>query len=110
MNRPRSIELAISNAIITETIRVLHHKFRWNAEDFNDAVQQILGFTKYVHADYTVDEVPTDPDDNRVLECALKADSDTIVTGDSDLLTLGGFRGIKIQSPSEFLVEFARKE
>ena len=63
--RAGEIELAISNAIITETSRILHHKFHWKREDVIDAVEQILSFTQYVHTDYTLDVVPTDPDDNR---------------------------------------------
>ena len=53
-----------------------------------------------MHADYTLDVVPSDSDDNRVIECALKARSDTIVTGDTVLLVLGSFRGIRIVTPS----------
>ena len=71
---------------------------------------QILGFTKYLHADYSLDVVPTDPDDNRVLECALKAGSDIVVTGDRDLLMMGSFRGIRIQRPSDFLAAFEARE
>ena len=108
--RAGEIELAISNAIITETSRILHHKFHWKPEDVTDAVEQILRFTKYLHADYTLDVVPTDPDDNRVLECALKAGSDTLVTGDTDLLVMGSFRGIRIQKPSDFLAAFQARE
>ena len=77
------IQLAISNAIITEVQRILHHKFYWKPEDIDEAVQLILRFTHYVQADSTLDVVPTDPNDNRVLECALKAESDTVVTGDT---------------------------
>ena len=73
-------------------------------------VQQILRFTTYVHADYMLDVVLTDPDDNRVLECALKAGSDAVVTGDTDLLVLGSFRGISIQTPSDFLKTFEAGE
>jgi putative PIN family toxin of toxin-antitoxin system len=75
--RAGEIELAISNAIITETSRILRDKFHWTLEDINDATEQVLGFTKYLQVDYTLDVVPTDPDDNRVLECALKAGSDS---------------------------------
>ena len=53
-----------------------------------EAMNQILEFTKYVHPDQRLDVVPSDPDDNRVLEYTLKADSDTIVTGDTDLLVI----------------------
>ena len=108
--RAGEIELAISNAIITETSRILHHKFYWTPEDVADAVEQILRFTTYVHAEYMLDVVPVDPDDNRVLECALKAVSDTVVTGDTDLLVLGTFRGISIQTPADFLAGFQAPE
>ena len=38
--RAGEIELAISNAIITETPRVLHHKFHWEPTDVTDAVDR----------------------------------------------------------------------
>ena len=108
--RTGQIEMAISNAIITETSRILHHKFHWKPEDIDDAVAQILRFTKYFQVEYTLDVVPSDPDDNRVLECALKAGSDTVVTGDTDLLTMGSFRGINIQTPSDFVAAYEHLE
>ena len=51
--RAGQIENAISNAIITETSRVLFAKFYWTTEDIRDAIDQILGFSNYVHAEYT---------------------------------------------------------
>jgi len=45
-----------------------------------------------------------DPDDEMILECALAAEADYIVSGDKKhLLPLRRFRGISIVSPSEFL-------
>ena len=38
-----------------------------------------------------------------ILQCALEADVDYIVTGDPHLLDLAEFKGIKIVTPSEFL-------
>ena len=49
-------------------------------------------------------EVTGDPDDNRILECALAAGSDCIVTYDKDLLCLGEYAGIKIVSAVAFLL------
>jgi predicted nucleic acid-binding protein len=54
-----------------------------------------------------IDTVPTDPDDNRVLECAVSAGSQTIVTGDDDLLRLVAFRGIEIVRIADFLTRFS---
>jgi hypothetical protein len=51
----------------------------------------VVRFAKYLQVDYTLDVVPTDPDGSRVLECALKAGSDTGATGDTDLLVMGSF-------------------
>ena len=46
----------------------------------------------------------TDPDDDMVLECALAAEADFIVSGDKrHLLPLKKFRGIPILSPAAFL-------
>jgi hypothetical protein len=45
----------------------------------------------------TIDVIKEDPDDNRILECAVTAGSDVIVTYDKDLLRLGEHMGIKIE-------------
>lgn len=47
--------------------------------------------------------VERDPDDNRVLECAVTGQADAIITGDDDLLALKTFRGIPTLSPARFL-------
>jgi len=53
-----------------------------------------------------LDVVERDPDDNRVLECATAARSEFVVTGDTDLLALGSFRGIAIVTVASFLEKF----
>ncbi len=46
----------------------------------------------------------TDPDDEMILECALAAEADFIVSGDiKHLLALRQFQGIPIVSPTDFL-------
>jgi putative PIN family toxin of toxin-antitoxin system len=44
-----------------------------------------------------------DPKDLHVLECAVAAHADAIVSGDEDLLTLRSFQGIPIMNASEAL-------
>jgi hypothetical protein len=51
--------------------------------------------------------VTEDPADNRILECALAAGSDTIVTGDRHLLKLGRFGDAKILTPAQFLERYS---
>ena len=54
-----------------------------------------------VEPDWVIDIVKEDPDDNRVLECALASKSEYILTYDNHLLNLKEFRNIKIIKPEE---------
>jgi putative PIN family toxin of toxin-antitoxin system len=60
-------------------------------------------FTVLVHPRETLSVVSDDEADNRILECALAARADTIVTGDRHLLQLRRFRGARISTPRQFL-------
>jgi predicted nucleic acid-binding protein len=53
-----------------------------------------------------VNAVKDDPDDNRILECALAARADVIVSGDGHLLRLTAYEGITILTPRSFLTHF----
>ena len=65
------------------------------------------GDPKHVTPTEADQHVPTDPDDNRVLECAVSAGSQTTVTGDDDLLRLVAFRDIEIVMVADFLTQFS---
>jgi putative PIN family toxin of toxin-antitoxin system len=101
------IEVAVSDPIIQEVRRHLLGKFGWSEPRAAEAVGSIAEFAKHVTPTETIDTVPTDPDDNRVLECAVSAGSQTIMTGDDDLLRLVAFRGIEIVRVADFLTRFS---
>lgn len=44
-----------------------------------------------------------DPDDDRIIACALAARADFLVTGDDDLLSLEGIGTLRIVSPADLL-------
>jgi len=46
--------------------------------------------------------VPGDPDDSPILQAALAAGADYLVTNDTDLLTLSGYEGLRILSMSSY--------
>jgi uncharacterized protein len=54
-----------------------------------------------------LDVVKEDPDDNIILECALEAHADIIVSADRDLLRLKQFEGIQIHHPSNLKYIFS---
>ena len=101
--RDGTIELAISDAILDEFSRILHDKLEWSDDRLNSMRAEVATFTKRVSSTETLDVVKADPDDNRILECAVAAGSDVIVTGDAHLLQLGAYGGIKIMNVADFL-------
>lgn len=72
-----------------------------------DQVESIYGYylllLKIVNPKQAVDTIEDDPDDNRVLECALEAQADYIISGDHHLLNLEEYRGIRIISAAELV-------
>lgn len=47
-----------------------------------------------------------DPSDDKILELAVSGNATHVISGDADLLALSPFRGVKIQTPADFLREF----
>jgi putative PIN family toxin of toxin-antitoxin system len=82
------IEVAVSEPILDELIRVLREKFQWDGYRLHDARQRVLGLAKFVVPAKTLDVVTEDEPDNRILECAVEAASEFIVTADKDLKQL----------------------
>ncbi|MCU1233824.1 MAG: hypothetical protein JWP63_1791 [Candidatus Solibacter sp.] len=97
------IEVAVSEPIVKETLRVLREKFHWDGYRIHDARQQILQLARLVVPLQTLDVVRDDPDDNRIVECAVEAGSQYIVTKDKDLLRLKSYGGIQMIRPADFL-------
>jgi putative PIN family toxin of toxin-antitoxin system len=97
------VDLAVSEVIIAETLRVLRDKFERTPEWLAEADRQMHVIIRLVHPTEVIQAIEADPTDDRILECAIAADAEVIVSGDSHLLSLGVFRGIPIRRVAEFL-------
>jgi uncharacterized protein len=98
-----TIQLTISEPLIEEILDVLGRKFDWTASELRIARERIIRYAEIVTPSEQINAVPEDPDDDRILECAVGGRSDLILTGDKDLLRLGEFRGITIMRVADFL-------
>jgi putative PIN family toxin of toxin-antitoxin system len=98
------IEIAISQPIIDETIRILKDKFGWSTADLGGVLSVIRSCTTFVTPTDRLEVVDSDADDNRIVECAVASGSSVIVTGDKHLLRLGRYSGISILRVREFLM------
>lgn len=90
------VVLFTSPEILTELEEVLsREKFQQSlgeqvAEAIHEAVEK-LAILAVVIASTIRLSICRDPDDDKVLECAVAAEADCIVSGDRDLLDLGEF-------------------
>ena len=93
------LEIAISQPIMDEILRVLREKFGESPERLREGEAWIREFTHLATPSQTLNIIKEDPDDNRILECAAEAGSDVIVSGDKDLHRLkqyGKARVVKV--------------
>jgi len=95
-------QLLLSKPILDELLGVLARKFSRDAEELARIAVFLSELALTVRPRQKLRVVVDDPD-NRVLECALAGRADAIVTGDSALLELGEFRGVRVISLREYL-------
>jgi putative PIN family toxin of toxin-antitoxin system len=96
-------EIVTSPALLDELRRVLSYPKLQAAIGDADKLIELLAIAAIVVTPTETVELVRDPDDDRLIEAALAARADVIVTGDQDLLTLGRVDEIRILTPREFL-------
>jgi uncharacterized protein len=96
-------ELITSPALLAELRRVLSYPKLQTVVGDADELIKLLALAEIVVTPKETVTISRDPDDDRLIEAALEADADVIVSGDQDLLTLGRIGHIQILTPREFL-------
>ena len=89
--------------ILKEYNKALTRDFEISQEEVNRFIQKISLFLNIVEVVEKIDIVKEDPDDNKIIECAIASNSEYIITYDNHLLKLKEFKGINIIKPEEFL-------
>ena len=99
----QEIIVFVSDEIVKELRKVLARDFNIRKEYIEDIVKSVFFFTHLIGPREELSIIKEDPDDDKILECALACKADFIVTQDKHLLKLKEFRGIKVVTPTEFL-------
>jgi putative PIN family toxin of toxin-antitoxin system len=98
------IRLCLSEAILEQLKGVLQRsKFDYSPEMIQVILTELTGVSDFVNPSKTSNVVSEDPEDNRILECAVEAEANYIVTGDSHLLKLSRYRNIEVVNAVAFL-------
>ncbi|MBU1134887.1 MAG: putative toxin-antitoxin system toxin component, PIN family [Nanoarchaeota archaeon] len=110
-NPHKIVELAIDNKIkvftsleiLQELEKILKRDFKEPEDIIDRQVGLVLEFSDVIKPKVKINVIKEDPDDNKILECAVSSGADFMVTGDKHLLNLKNFGNIKIIKAREFL-------
>ncbi|MEK7083924.1 MAG: putative toxin-antitoxin system toxin component, PIN family [Patescibacteria group bacterium] len=97
------VSVVASEEILTEMRRSVARAFPDFMDDLARMEMLIAQDADMVELGSVTIGVCRDPDDNRILETAILGDCKYVVSGDEDLLALGGYEGIRILNPGDFL-------
>ena len=102
----RRFQLLVSTEILQEYLNVAERLAdRYAGVEYESILGLIIQNAELVQASKLPESVSTDPDDDKFLACALAGESTTIVSGDSDLINVSGYCGIKVLTPKAFVSE-----
>ena len=102
----QSCQFCISTPIFDEVRRVLLERFEYSPERADQWERRLRQSSRLVVPVETI-VACSDRNDDIILECAVAAKAKVIITGDKALLRLDPFRGVRIVTPAQFLLDSA---
>jgi uncharacterized protein len=101
-------KLVVSLGMLSElsSILIREKKFGLSEREVEAYIDLILSHSELVDVKTKVNAIKEDRSDNKFLSCAVDGRAVFVVSGDSHLLKLRAFRGIRIVSAREFLGVF----
>jgi putative PIN family toxin of toxin-antitoxin system len=95
---------SLSLAILDELRDVLQRpKFKFSSEQSFNILEELHAACEIINPTVKINVITEDPDDNKILECAVETQANFIVSGDRHLLDLVEFREIKILTPTAYI-------
>ena len=105
--RRGAFEIVMSQAIVDEVLRALAYpkvrKYIRSGLDAELWFEDIVVLSHFVDANPEFAGASKDPDDDKYIAAAIEGRAGFVVAGDSDLLDLTEYEGVRIVSPREFL-------
>lgn len=98
------IRLLNSPAILLEFEEVLsREKFGLTRAQVQKIVSLLIRSSEVIEPKTKITFIIEDPDDNKLLECAIDGRAKYIITGDKHLLKIREYKNIRIVNPNSFL-------
>ena len=100
----KKFDLFVSGFILMELERILIEKLDFTAQKAREIAQGVESLATVELPEHRISVIKEDASDNAILECAVSAKAQVIVTGNmKHIRPLAIFQGIQILTPREFL-------
>ena len=102
-------DMCLAEEILEEVQRALlqyqkiRKRYHYSDQTVIQFVQNLRIVAHLITGLPSIEVVHSDPNDNMVVACAVKAQADYIVTRDNDLLILGNYENIEVMTPENFM-------
>ena len=102
--RDKRIDVVVSPDILEEYRRVGEHlETQFTDVSLAPFLALLVMNAEIIEPPDLPEQVSRDSDDDKFIACALAGGCHVIISGDKDLLSISGYRGVKVVAPREFL-------
>ena len=104
----KELILVLSEPILEEYYKVLEYdeikeKIKNKGLEMKQSVLRVSLISEIIEVKSKIDLIKDDPEDNKIIECAVDGSVNYIISKDKHLLKIKEYKGIKILKPEEFL-------
>ena len=99
----QDVKLFATKEILDEFSDVLQRDFKYSKDEVSNVIEKLLFIVELTEPTKKVDIIKEDPDDNKIIECAIASNSEFILTYDKHLLKHRMYEDIKIITPEPFM-------
>ena len=102
--REKRIDVVVSPDILEEYRRVGEHlETQFTDVSLAPFLALLVMNAEIIEPPDLPEQVSRDSDDDKFIACAIAGGCRVIISGDKDLLSISGYRGVKVVAPREFL-------
>jgi len=98
------LKLVVSPEILEEYFEVCERiSVRYPDIDIAPILVLVARNSQVVESPPLAEQISRDVDDDKFIACAIASDTRTIISGDNDLVTVSGYKSVKVVTPRDFV-------